>query len=262
MTTFTDIQTTPDVSAPTRPSRKRRAVLTVVGLLNCALPTVFTLNITRMLLTGVHTDHRYHQATGQGEILFALWLVPIVLMLRAGWRGRRPNAALGLQHLSLIGAGIVTAAVAPGGGAPFLVAVISGTGILLWAALPTRPRLRMPAQTDPLLAPVALLCSAVLIPYAAGQLALQNAATTGFHAANPHFFDQAWIAVAIAVMALLAALLPAARGLASWVAGSLVVLGSAGLVLGESVGFHLAFLVLGVLTACVSWAARRRLVAN
>lgn len=262
MTSLTVDRSGQDVTPSTTPTPVRRAAIVLVGVLNCALPTMFTLNITRMLLTGVHSDHRYHQATGQGEILFALWLVPIVLMLRAGWQGRRPGSVVALQHLTLIAAGIVTAAIAPGGGAPFLVAVISGTGVLLWAALPQRPRLRLPVRIDPVLAPVALLGSAVLIPYAIDQLGLQNAATTGYHSVNPHFFDQAWIAVTMTVMALLAALLPAARGMAGWAGAALTVLGTAGLVLGESAPVHAAVLALGLASGLATLVVRRRSSTN
>lgn len=245
------------VESLTVPTRPRRAALGVAGVVACALPLVFTLNITRMLLTGVLPDHRYHQLTGQGEILFALWLVPLVLLLRAGWRGARPAPAAGLQHLALIGSGVVTAAVAPGGGAPFLVAVIGTTGALLWAALPRRPRLRLQVRVDPLLAPVALLSCALLVPYAIDQLGLQHAAT-GHHAMNPHYFDQAWIAVTLAVMALLAATLPAARGLARWVAGALVVIGMAGLALGEGTATHLGFVALGAIAGAAAAVVRRQ----
>ena len=247
----------PTVQPVAVPTRRRRGALAVTGVLACALPLVFTLNITRMLLTGVLPEHRYHQLTGQGEILFALWLVPLVLLLRAGWRGRRPAPAVGLQQVALVSGGVVTAAVAPGGGAPFLVAVIAVTGALLWVALPRRPRLRLRVQVDPLLAPVALLGSALLVPYAVDQLGLQNAAT-GHHAMNPHYFDQAWIAVTLAVMALLAAALPAARGLARWVAGALMVLGVAGLALGEGTATHLGFLALGAIAVAAVVVGRRR----
>ena len=83
---------TPDLP-PRAVGRGRRSLLVVSGLLACAVPAVFTANITRMLLTGVEPDHRFHQLTGQGEILFALWLLPILALLRAGWQGRRPGPA-------------------------------------------------------------------------------------------------------------------------------------------------------------------------
>ena len=74
----------------TKPGRGRRSLLVVSGLLACAVPVVFTLNITRMLVIGIDTDHRFHQLTGQGEILFALWLLPLLALLRAGWQGVGP----------------------------------------------------------------------------------------------------------------------------------------------------------------------------
>ena len=95
---------TPDLP-PRAVGRGRRSLLVVSGLLACAVPAVFTANITRMLLTGVEPDHRFHQLTGQGEILFALWLLPILALLRAGWHGRRPSPAAGWAHLVLALAG-------------------------------------------------------------------------------------------------------------------------------------------------------------
>lgn len=265
MTTH-DTSTAPDTTTTFLPSpvpsRGRRAVLVGVGVVSCALPTVFGLNIARLLLTGELAEHRYHQITGQGEILVALWLVPIVLMLRAGWQGRRPAAVLGLQHLTLAGCGIGAAAVAPGGGAPFLVAVIAGTGALLWAALPKRPRLRLAVAIDPLLAPLALIGTALLVPYAVDQLALQNAATTGLHASNPHYFDQAWIALTLSVSALLAAALPASRRAMVGAGGALVVLGTAGLALDEGAALHLAFLATGVAMVVASTVVGRHLTRN
>lgn len=255
----TDLTTGTTVAV--RPSRKRRTALAVVGVLACALPVVFTFNITRMLATGELADHRFHQLTGQGEILFALWLWPILAMLLAGWQGRRPGAWAGYLHLALIAGGIVCAALAPGGGAPFLVGVITITGALLWATLPQRPRLRHRVGIDPLLAPLALIGSALLLPYAIDQVGLQNAAT-GHHAHNPHFFDQAWIAVTMSVMAVAAAAVPGVRGLARWFAGSLVVLGVTGLALGETALLFSGFLALGIVVALADAATRHRLAAN
>ena len=263
MTSITGSEPTfahPSTTTVARPSRGRRAALAVVAVLNCALPTVFTLNITRMLLTGELSEHRFHQATGQGLILFALWLLPILAMLRAGWQGRRPSSAMGYLHLTLIGAGIVCAALAPGGGAPFLVGIIAVTGALLWLALPQRPQLRGPVQIDPLLAPIALLGSALLLPYAVDQEALQNAAT-GHHAQNPHFFDMAWIAVTMSCLAFLAALKPTLRVLAGWFAASMVALGAAGIAFGESLTWSGAVLVLG-LVATAARFVRRQSIRN
>ena len=251
----------PSTTHVARPSTGRRAALAVVAFLNCALPTIFTINITRMLVTGELSDHRFHQATGQGLILFALWLLPILAMLRAGWQGRRPSAAAGYLHLVLIASGVVCAALAPGGGAPFLVGLIAATGALLWLALPQRPQLRGPVQIDPLLAPIALTGSALLLPYAVDQIGLQNAAT-GHHAHNPHFFDMAWIAVTLSCIAFLAALKPALRVLAGWFAASLVALGAAGIAFGESLTWSGAVLALGLVAGVAPRILRRRSAGN
>jgi hypothetical protein len=265
MTTHTTTQSPvhPSTTRPTRPvGRGRRSLLVVSGVLACAIPAVFTVTITGMLVTGTEADHRFHQLTGQGLILCALWLVPMVLLLRAGWRGRRPSTAAGLAHIALGVAGAGSAAAAQGGGAPVLMAMIGVPGALLWAALPLRPRLRVHIQVDPLLMPVALAASAVLLPYAVDQIALQNASTTGYHAENPHHFDMAWIAIVLAAHALLAALLPAARVLAIGFAVAMVWLGSAGLALGESTPWSLSVLVGGVLAAGASAVVRRRVPRN
>jgi len=41
----------------TRPGAARRTALVLTGVLTCALPALFILNISRMLLTGVETEH-------------------------------------------------------------------------------------------------------------------------------------------------------------------------------------------------------------
>ena len=256
MTGFEPITVHPSTTRVARPGRVRRALLAVVGVLTCAMPIIFTFNITRMLITGVESEHQFHQATGQGLILCALWLLPIVAMLRAGWQGRRPSTAAGYLHLVLIGAGLVCAAVAPGGGAPILMGIIAVPGALLWLVLPHRPQLRGPVQIDPVLAPIALTGSALLLPYAVDQLALQNAAT-GYHAQNPHYFDMAWISLTLTSLAFLAALKPALRVLAGWFGAGLVVLGAAGIAFGESLTWSVAVLSLGLVSTALGFVRRR-----
>lgn len=247
--------TSPEV--PTRPGRGRRTAIAAAAFAACALPTVFTINISRMLLVGELADHRFHQATGQGLVLFVLWLVPLAGMLRAGWQGRRPSSALGLWHLSFVATGVVCAAIAPGGGAPFLVGVVVVTGALVWAVLPRRPRLRRPVRLHPLLAPVALLGAALLLPYVVDQLAAQNAATGGHHAQNPHLFDMAWMSLCLVVLAALAALLPSTRRLASWFAVLVGVTGAAGLAFGEDATRSWLTLGVGALAGLAGVLARR-----
>jgi len=239
------------------PSRARRAAVAVTGGIACLLPTVFTINISRMLLTGVEADHRFHQATGQGLVLTALWLGALVPLVRAGWSGRRPPLTAGLLHLAFVIVGAALAVFAPGGGAPSLMAVIVVPGALLWAALPKRPRLRARVQLDPLLTPAALFAAAVFTPFAIGQLGLQNAAT-GYHAHNPHYWDMAWMTATITVVALLGALLPAARRLVGWLAFGATVTGTAGLLFGERTSWSLLVLAVGVVAGAVA-AVRHRL---
>ncbi|HET7195710.1 MAG TPA: hypothetical protein VFI99_12060 [Nocardioides sp.] len=245
-TEATQKQTIPSVRS-SRPSRGRRAALAVTGFLACALPTVFTINITRMLLTGVESDHQFHQLTGQGLILMALWLGSLVPLLRAGWAGRRPSTLQGLLHLTFMATGTVCSVFAPGGGAPILMGIIVLTGGLVWLALPQRPRLRSPLQLDPIAAPLALVAAAVFTPYVIAQERLQNAAT-GYHAQNPHYFDMAWMTLALTVLCVLGALLPAARGLVAWLAAGATVTGVAGLAFGEGTTWSLIVLALGLAT--------------
>jgi len=239
------------------PGRLRRGYLASAAFLTCALPVVFTVNITRMLLTGVEPDHQFHQATGQGLVLFALWLGALVPLIRAGWRGDRPTTAAGYRHLAFVVVGAVCAAVAPGGGAPVLVALIAVTGALLWWALPQRPVLRGTFEVHPVLLPVAALVTTVLAPYAIDQLRLQNLSTTGHHSQNPHLFDMAWMVGVVMVIALLGALVREARRSFAWVAGCLVATGTAGLVFGEGALWSGAVLTLGILAGLAAFATGR-----
>jgi hypothetical protein len=149
------------------------------------------------------------------------------------------------------------AVLSPGGGAPILMAIIAVPGALLWAALPRRPRLRARVQLDPLLTPAALFAAAVFTPFAIEQLGLQDAAT-GYHAQNPHYWDMAWMTVTLTVVAVLGALLPAARRLVLWLAFGAVATGTAGLAFGESTSWSLLVLTVG-LAAGAATVARLRL---
>lgn len=233
--------------ATVRPSRRRRVALVAAAIVSCALPVVFTVNITRMLLVGELSGHRFHQLTGQGLVLFALWLGSLVPLVRAGWTGRRPGPVEGWRHLVLVGVGVACSIAAPGGGAPALIAVIAVTGGLLWLALPLRPSLRGSVQVDPVLAPLALLAAAVQAPYAIDQLGLQNAAT-GHHAQNPHYFDMAWLVLTLVGYLLVAAAHAGARRLAVWGGAGLAVTGAVGVALGEPTLWAALTLALGLAT--------------
>jgi hypothetical protein len=247
-TTTAPVPSTEASTGASRPSPRRRVAVAAAAFIGCALPITFTVTITAMLVTGADVDHRFHQLTGKGLVLLALWLGSVLPLVRAGWRGRRPSTAVGYRHLSFIGAGIATSAIAAGGGSRALVAVVAVTGALLWAAIPLRPRLRGTFSVDPILTPLALVIGAVLMPYAVDQLALQNAATTGYHSHNPHLFDMAWMVTTITVLALLGAVLREARGLFGWVAGTCAVIGAAGLATGESTVWSAAVLAIGAVS--------------
>jgi hypothetical protein len=222
--------------------------------MTCALPVVFTISSTWELVTGDPAAHRFHQLTGQGLLLCALWLGGLVPLLRAGWSGRRPSSAAALLHLTFMATGVVTAVAAPGGGAPALVGLVVVFGGLLWLALPVRPRLRLPVRVDPVLMPLALVTAAVATPYVLDQIALQNAAT-GLHAENPHYFDMAWMVTTLLMVGILGAVLPAVRRLALVAGVGLVWTGAMGVLLAADRPWTLALLALGVPMTLV--AARR-----
>lgn len=257
---MTSLQSTSSLSTTTQaaPSSVRRTGIAVAGVLAGLVPTVFGLNLTRMLLTGELADHQFHQLTGQGLILCALWIGGPLAIVRAGWTGRRPSTAAGLLHLSFALGGLVTAFFAPGGGLPLLMAPIVLTGLLVWAAVPLRPRLTgLVRQVDPVLTPIALLAAAFYTPYAVAQVGLQNVAT-GHHAQNPHFSDMAWTVVVLVVLAALGAVLPVARGLVAVTGAGSVVIGVGGLAFGEGTAWSLTALALGAV-ALGALVVRRRL---
>lgn len=242
------------IPGTTRPGRLRRTGLAVTGFLAAALPTVWFVNLSRFLVTGELSEHRFHQLTGQGLLLTALWLGAVVPLLVAGWSGRRPSSAAGWLHLTFVATGGACAAAATGGGAPALMILIAVTGALLWLALPVRPRLRLAVRVDPLLTPAALVAAAVSTPYVLDQIALQNAAT-GHHAQNPHYFDMAWLVTTLVLVALAAAVLPAVRRLGLVAGAGLAFTGLAGVLLGVDTPFTALALAVGAAIGLV--AARR-----
>jgi hypothetical protein len=243
--------------APARPTRGRRTAVALTGALACLAPTVWSVAIVVQLATGTEADHRFHQVTGQGLLLCALWLAGLVPMVRAGWRGVAPSAATVAQAALFAGAGLAMGLLAPGAGAlPVAVATVVTTAAL-WAALPVRPRMRgMLDQVDPVLAPVVLLAAALVTPFAAGEVELQH--TSGDeHAHMAHYFDMAWVSVALVLVGGLAALAPAARRRALWTTGGLVVIGAARTVFTGELTWSLLAVALGVVGTVAVLADRR-----
>jgi hypothetical protein len=236
----------------TRPSALRRVALVAAGLPACFLPLIWGGGAAAMLLTGYEDDHRFHQATGQGVLTGILWLAGLLPLLVAGWRGRRPSTAAGLQHLAFVAASLVAGLFIPGPGVVALALIIAVTGALVWAALPLRPRLRGAlGALDPALAPVAALTAALYVPFVLGQRALQS--TSGDeHAQMTHYFDMAWVSLELVALALVAAVAGGARRLAVWSTVGTLVVGAARLGFTGELAWSSAAIALGVVGTVVA----------
>jgi hypothetical protein len=214
-----------DRTTPARPTALRRTAVSVTGVLACALPALWTLGTVAELASGAERDHLFHQVTGQGLLLGALWLGGLIPLLVAGWRGRRPAAAPALLHVSVVVGAAVAGALAPGNGGIAVAVIVAVTGALVWAALPQRPRL-VPSGLDPVLAPSALAAAALFVPFVGQESGLQRAMGDE-HAEFSHYFDMAWISVALVLAAVAAATVPAARRLALGAMLGIAVVGAA-----------------------------------
>ena len=67
----------------------------------------------------------------------------------------------------------------------------------------------------------------------------------------------AWLTLTMLVIAVLSALLPTARRLAFWAAGSCAAIGVAGLAFGESAAWSLSLLTLGLVAAIAATPPQR-----
>jgi hypothetical protein len=240
-----------------RPSWARRTAVGATGLLACLAPAVWFAGVVFELATGTEADHRFHQVTGQGLLLCVLWLSGLVPMVRAGWRGTAPSAVTAVQAGLMAGSGLAVGLLAPGaGGLPVGCYVVVST-LLLWAALPARPRLRgLRRSLDPVLAPVVLLAAALVTPFVVGEVELQN--TSGDeHAHMAHYFDMAWVSVALVLVGALAALVPAARRRVLWLTGGLVLIGAARIAFTPNLTWSLLAVTLGAVGTLAVLADRR-----
>jgi cytochrome bd-type quinol oxidase subunit 2 len=110
---------------------------------------------------------------------------------------------------------------------------------------------------DPVLAPVTLLAAALLAPFVVGEVELQN--TSGDeHAHMAHYFDMAWLSVALVLVGVLATVLPSARRRALWTTGGLVAVGAARTAFTPDVTWSLLAVALGLAGTAAVLADRRR----
>lgn len=246
----------PPLAPAARPSAVRRAAVLATGVLACALPTLWGVGVVGELVTGAERDHLFHQLTGQGLLLSALWLGAVLPLLIAGWRGARPSSAAALAHVAVVAGASVAAVLAPGNGGAVVAAIVLVTGALVWLALPHRPAVVV-SGLDPVLAPVALASAALFAPFVVSEAALQR----GFHdehAEFSHYFDMAWIGVTLVVLALAAAVAPAARRLALIAMLGTLVVGAARYLGTPEVTWSLLAVGLGAVGAVVAVARLAR----
>jgi hypothetical protein len=208
---------------------------------------VWGISTVGELMTGAERDHLFHQLTGQGLLLSALWLGGLLPLVVAGWRGRRPSAAAGLAALAVPVAAVLAAVLAPGNGGVVVAGITAVTVGLLWTALPRRPRLGG-LDVDPVLAPVALLTAALYVPFVVDQGALQRHSGDE-HAAFSHYFDMAWVGGILVVLAVAAAVVPAARRLVLVAMTGTVLIGAARSLITPEVTWSLLATALGLLGA-------------
>jgi hypothetical protein len=230
--------------APTRPSALRRVAVGAAGFVACALPTVWGISTVGELVTGAERDHLFHQLTGQGLLLSALWLGPLIPLIAAGWRGRRPSAAAGVASVAVPVAAGLAAVLAPGNGGAVVAGIAAVTVALLWTAIPRRPR-SGGMDVDPVLAPLALLTAALYVPFVVGQGALQRHSGDE-HAAFSHYFDMAWVGGILVVLAVAAAIVPAARRLVLIAMAGTVLIGAARYLITPEVTWSLLATSLGL----------------
>jgi hypothetical protein len=245
-----------DRPTPARPSALRRTAVVASGVLACLLPTVWTAGTVAELVAGAERDHLFHQFTGQGLLLGALWLGGLLPLLVAGWRGVRPGPVAAALHLSVVLGAVVAAALAPGNGGLFVAAVALVSGALVWTALPLRPRL-VPGNLDPVLAPLALAAIALFAPFVLAEAGLQRGMHDE-HAQFSHNFDMAWVGVALVLAAVAAAVVPAARRLALWALLGIAVVGAARFAFTPETTWSLTAVALGVLGASAAGARLAR----
>jgi hypothetical protein len=204
------------------PSRRRlfgfRAALIFASL----LPVMWGVSSVQSALGG--GTHLVHDLIGGGVVLNLLWLAPLIAM----WRPRRLPGAL-LCYFAIVAAAVIAAVMSSSNEVVGVILVLQA-GLVTLLHPDRRAALRQPVAISPSLLPVALLTAAVLVRYAVSEAALQ--ATGDDHAVVAHYFDQAWFALAVPLLAVLAALRSDVRRFAGTVSGlALIAFGAVSIAL-------------------------------
>jgi hypothetical protein len=240
-----------------RPSKLRRTAVVAAGLVASVPALVWGVNTVVQMATGTEADHLFHQVTGQGLLLSALWLGAIWPLVVAGWQGRRPGAAAALHTLGFAAAGVTAAVMAPVAGAPVVAGFTAVTVALLWWALPARPRLRaLRPALDPVAAAVVAVLAWLHVTWAVSESAVQRAMADE-HATMAHNFDMAWVSLSLVVCAVAAVLVPGTRRLLLVAGlGSVLIGASRFLITGET-WWSLAVTVVGAATLILGMTRHR-----
>jgi hypothetical protein len=153
-------------------------------------------------------------------------LAGLVPMVRAGWRGTAPAARPSSQAGLMAGSGLAVGLLAHGAGGLAVAGYADRLdAAALGGACRTAPRCGPAPTPRPVLAPV-VLHAARWSRLRHREVELQN--TSGDeHAHMAHYFDMAWVSVALVLVGALAALVPAARRRVLWLTGGLVLIGAA-----------------------------------
>ena len=220
-----------------------------------ALPLVWSIAAVVSFVSGDDSgEHRFHDLTGTGVVLGVLWLGAVLGLARHG--GRRPAALA-----QLLGLGAAAAvATALSGESPILPLVVTLPGLVVLAA-PRSDRVELRRlRPSPALAALAVAAAVPLVPYAAGQGHLQSVSHDA-HASLEHYFDMAWIALAIPVTAGVTAL-----GIRGWrfpagcAAAAAAIFGTAAVLFpgqesSPGAGWGAVAIVWAVTVAAVTWLA-------
>ncbi|WP_336923490.1 hypothetical protein [Aquipuribacter sp. SD81] len=243
-----------------RPTVLRRAALVVTTALASLFAVVWGATTVAQLVTGRESDHLFHQVTGQGLLLSALWLGAVLPLTVAGWRGRAPSAAAVLHTVGFLLAAVTASAMAPVAGGPMVTGVAVVTVALLWWALPVRPHVRSLRALRPALDPVAAPVVAVLgwlhVTFAVSESAVQRAMADE-HATMAHNFDMAWVSLTVVLAGLAAVLVPGARRLLAVAGAGSVVIGASRFLITDDVWWSLAATACGAVALLLACVARR-----